>query len=115
MSLTKQQFFEKAKPTVEEIDVPDFGTVWVRSVPALTVARREVSARDSTTGGYADGQMELIEFYRLIDQVMMNETEPMFSEDDIDALSQVDDRMLAPYRYAVSTFNNEFGTADPNG
>ena len=112
MSLTKQQFLDNAALRFELVDVPGVGEIGVRSVPQLTVSRREVSVRDPVTGAYVPGEWEKVDVYALIDQIMVDENTPMFAEDDVEALGMLDAAKLAPFHQAVQLFNRQGGESD---
>lgn len=106
MSLTKQQFLDHCADRFQFVPVPGFGDIGVRSVPKLTVSRREVSIRDPTTGAYVPEEWAKADIFALIDQIMVDEKTPMFTEADVDILGKLDAAKLAPFYDAIALFNS---------
>ena len=107
MSLTKQRLFELAKPRFAFVDVPIYGKVAIRSVSRLRASQREASYRDPQTGELIAEEIAKADLYTLIDQVMISETEPMFTDDDLETLASFGAEMLVPLFVAVNEFNGE--------
>lgn len=105
MSLTKAALAEHAKPRVELIkadDVPGLiDDVWVRSYPQSLMSSRKSQLID------ADGNFDsgLADRFQIIDQIMLDENEPMFTDEDIDSLGDMDGERLAPLMLAIQRFN----------
>ena len=78
-TLTREALLGKAKPTYQTVEVEGFGTVGIRSCPELQRSRR-ISALFDAQGNLKEGHKELRRVYMIIDQVMVDEDTPMFTE-----------------------------------
>lgn len=102
MSLTKAQLLDKCKPRVELVkDVPGFGDVWIRSYPQAKMSSRSTSLAD----GDGNADFSLADVFSIIDQVMIDKDNMMFTDDDIDTLADADAGQLAPLVMAIRSFN----------
>lgn len=106
MSLTKAALFDKIKPRCEQVDVPGFGKVFIRTCPNLKFTSRWVSYADPATGEIIAEERAKSSIHELIDQVYVDEKTPMFSDDDFETLAEGDPERLAPLNDAVREFNN---------
>ena len=113
MTLTREQLLELGKPRIEEVDVPGVGKVWLRSLSEVKRAQRDVTLWDES-GQPVSNFQELVRVYAIIDQVCMNESEPMFSDADVSAVQEMDHAITRPLYEAVRKFNGE-NDAKKNG
>ncbi len=105
-TLTREQLLNKAKARYEEVDVPGLGTVGIRSMDRAKIDLRSSSWFDDD-GNLIDAKFALRNVYMIIDQVMIDETTPMFSAEDAQVVSDLDGAMLHPLITAVQKFNND--------
>lgn len=105
MSLTKQALQDKIKPTFRWVDVEGFGRIGVRTVPYVQAAMREASYSDPKTGYPIPEQAAMRGIHQLIDQVMVDEKTPMFTEEDETWLSVGDPTKMAPLFAAVDAID----------
>lgn len=93
------------KPRYEEVEIEGLGTVGIRQRTRLQESKRMYAC--FVNGRYDTGKAALEPFYRLIDQVMVDESTPMFSEDDVMTLANCPEGELDGLFAAVQQFNNE--------
>lgn len=103
-TLTREAFFQKTKPRVETVDVEGFGQVMIKSVKPSVKSRRDATLMDSE-GNLIDGYITSNQLFAIVDQVMVSENEPMFTDDDLPELREVDYHKLEPLIAAVARFN----------
>lgn len=102
MTLTKAKLFEIAESKCELVkDVPGFGDVWVRSCPEVQRSQR----MSALFGKDGERMKSLRRIHQIIDQVMADETTPMFTEKDVPELEQLDGAKLDGILAAVAFFN----------
>jgi|DEB0MinimDraft_4_1074332.scaffolds.fasta_scaffold03861_9 hypothetical protein len=113
-TLTREQLLNKAKARYEEVDVPGLGTVGIRSLD-----RAKIDLRSSTwfddNGNLVEEKFALRNVYMIIDQVMIDESTPMFSAEDVSVVSALDGAMLNPLISAVQAFNNDGDSVKKKG
>ncbi len=108
MSLTKAALLEKAQGKFAWVDdVPIFGTVGVRSCPQLESSMRWVTYTDQETGKIIPEERAKGPIHEIIDQIMLDETHPMFTDADFEMLAELDADKLAHLLTAIRTFNDE--------
>ncbi|HUS38142.1 MAG TPA: hypothetical protein VMX74_01760 [Pirellulales bacterium] len=103
-TLTRELLFTKARVRYEVVDVPQFGTVGIRSRNEYTKARRTSQLFDAN-GDLLPEQDDRRRVYRLIDQLMIDETTPMFVDADADALGALDGDVLDNIFAAILHFD----------
>ena len=113
-TLTREALFEKARPKYEEIDVPGFGRVGIRQRSELKRIQR-INEQFDDSGNRVAKHNNLRRLYMLLDQVMVSESEPMFSESDVAELAELDGAKLDPLVAAVTAFNEESEKNEPGG
>ena len=105
--MTREQLLGKiSKPRYEEVEIDGIGTVGIRQRTRLQESRRTYSMFDSN-GKINKERAALQPIYRLIDQVMIDESTPMFSEDDVYKLAEAPEGDLEGLFFAVQQFNSE--------
>ena len=107
MSLTKQQFLAAAKGDYKVVDVDGFGQIGVRSCPQLQFSLRITSYRDPVTQKVIPEEAAKADVHRIIDQVMVNETTPMFTDEDIDTLQGLSSSKLGPLLEALEEASDQ--------
>lgn len=105
-TLTKAALLEKAKPKYEEVEIPGYGTIGIRQQSELTRMRRQAQLFDAT-GELVEDHYERRRAYMLIDQVMVDESTPMFEASDLDAIMQSGSEAFDPLAAAVNAFNRK--------
>ena len=106
-TLTKEQFFSKAElPPPERLDIEDWGTVFVRILPESLRARRQAEAYDGN-GKFKVSVIERSVRQRIIDQVVTEAGEPMFTQADYDKLGELDPFILDTIAGAIQRVNEE--------
>jgi len=105
-TLTREKLLNKVKTRYEEKEIPGFGVVGIRSVSILKRSHRSGRLFDE------DGNLKEVEFdrrniYSIIDQVMVDESTPMFTEADVDLLSGMDGALIDPLLAAIREFNSD--------
>lgn len=108
-TLTREALLQKAKPKYEEVEIPGYGTVGIRQQSELLRMRRQSQLFDAS-GNLADDHFARRRAYMLIDQVMVDESTPMFDSSDVDAIMQSGSESFDPLVAAVNDFN---GRLDP--
>jgi hypothetical protein len=108
MSLTKAALCEKAQATFAWVeDVPIFGTIGVRSCPQLESSMRWVTYTDQDTGKVIPEERAKGPIHEIIDQVMIDETTPMFTDEDFDLIAAFDAEKCSHLLTAIRTFDTE--------
>ena len=95
-----------AKVRYEEVEIDGIGTVGIRQRTRLQESRRTFAMFDAS-GKFDNDKAVLQPFWRLIDQVMVDESTPMFSESDIATLGALPEGELDELFTAVQRFNSE--------
>jgi len=108
-TLTREALFEKAARRYEVVDVDGWGKVGIRSRSQVGKSRRETAMFDDD-GKLIRSVYDMRQIHMLIDQLMVDETTPMFTESDVEALGELDGVKLEPLHAAVWLFN---ATEDP--
>ena len=80
MTLTKEALLEKCKSRFEWVEVAGFGKVGLRDQTEVKRAFR-VSRQFDKNGNFVESARELRRIHMIVDQVMSNESEPMFASD----------------------------------
>lgn len=107
MSLTRQQMEEKAKQKFEWVEVEGFGKVGIQSISQLQLSRRYVGYTDPTTGNTIPEELVKQNIHNLIDQIMIDEKTPMFTDEDFDKLATWRAEKLDPIYRALEIFNGD--------
>lgn len=105
-SLTRELLLNKAKPKYEEIDLDGFGTIGIRSVTEFKRTTR-ASAMFKDDGSMNEAIAKKRRVYGIIDQVMVDESTPMFTDDDVEELMNADSYVIDKLYYAIQKFNGE--------
>ena len=107
MTLTKAALLSKAAGRFEWVEIEGFGKIGIRSCPQIQLSRRQVSYWDAAANRVNQEEQAKANIHTLIDQVMANETDPMFTEDDFDELAALDGEKLNPLYDAIAAFNGD--------
>lgn len=115
-TLTKELLVNKAKPVYREVDVKGFGRVGIRQRSELKRLRRTNQLFDDL-GNRVQIHHDRRRAYLLIDQLMIDENTPMFSESDLDSIMDLGSEHFDPLIVAINQFNeelekNELGESD---
>lgn len=94
------------KPAYKEVDVEGFGRIGIRQRTRLQESRRTY-AMFGDNGKVDQAKAALYDFYRIIDQVMVDETTPMFTDADVDLIANSAEGDLDELFAAVAKFNSE--------
>ena len=115
-TLTREALLAKATPRFEWVEVEGFGTVGLREPSELVRSRRSAQLFDAD-GNLVQSHNERRRVYSIIDQVMIDETTPMFSEADLTELLALASFKLDPLYVAIQVFNAEIdpGKKDESG
>ena len=105
-TLTREALLDKGKLRYEVVSVPDVGDVGIRSVSELRQSQRDRSLYDDS-GKPVDDLFEKTRAFAFIDQLMIDETTPMFSEDDMGEILSLDKAVTRPLYKAIQHFNGE--------
>ena len=100
-TLTREAIFEKAKPRTKLVDVPGWGKVWLRSWGEVRRSMRMASIAND------DGSEGMSRLYRIVDQVLCDETTPMFTDADVPKLAELDGEKLDALNGAIVIFNHD--------
>jgi hypothetical protein len=92
------------QPRFEVIEVEGLGSVGIREVSESKKWRRYYQMMD-TKGEAKPEAMADWEHYKLIDQLMIDEDTPLFTDADIEQIRQMPASVLDPLHDAVNTFN----------
>ena len=105
--MTREQLLSKvSKPRYQEVEIEGLGTVGIRQRTRLQESRRTFSLFDSN-GKVDHSKVALQPFWSIVDQVMVDEKTPMFSEADVTMLAELPVGELDALFEAVSEFNGE--------
>jgi hypothetical protein len=89
------------------VDIEGFGEVGIRTCPALQASHREISYFDPQTGALVQAERAKAQIHQIIDQLMLSEDLPYFSEDDFDLLATWDAEYIGKLTAAINEFNDE--------
>lgn len=104
-TLTREALLAKVgKPRYEEVEIEGLGTVGIRSRTRLQATSRMFACM-SENGKVDPRKQALQPIYRLIDQVMVDEKTPMFTDADVDLLAGMPDGELDELFAALQQFN----------
>lgn len=105
-TLTREQLLAKGKPTYEEVEVPGFGVVGIRQRSELKRMQRLRQLFKNKDSDEVDSQAaDRRNVYAIIDQVMVDENTPMFTNADVETLSDMKEGTLDPLIVAINEFN----------
>ena len=105
-TLTREALLDRAKPKYAEVEVPGWGTVGVREVSQLLASKRAGQMFDDN-GKLKEDVFALRNVHMIIDQLMVDEDTPMFTEADIPVLSNLGASKLNPLLAVIANFNDE--------
>jgi len=105
-TLTRQFLLDQGKPKYAEVDVPGWGIVGIREVSQLLASKRAGQLFDDN-GKLKDNVFALRNVHMIVDQLMENETTPMFTEADVPVLSELGASKLNPLLAVIANFNDE--------
>lgn len=105
-TLTREALFEKGKPRYEIVDVPGVGRIGIRSVSEVRASQREARMFDDN-GQYVKDFETKVRAWAFIDQLMVDENTPMFKEEDLARIQQMDKAVTRPLYQAIKEFNRE--------
>lgn len=103
-TLTRERLFEKARVRYEVVTVTGFGEVGIRSGGEVQRSRRAARMWDSE-GNPVEESFAKRRVHSIIDQVMVDEKTPMFSDKDADDLGALDATELDALYAAIAKFN----------
>ena len=104
MTLTREALLEKAKPKTELVDVEGWGKVLLRTTSEVQRSRRYSKMFDGR-GKRIAAVSERRRVYAIIDQVLTEAGEPMFTDADAEALGDSNADVLEPLYVAIASFN----------
>lgn len=113
-TLTREKLFKKAKVRYQVVDVPGFGKVGIRSGGEVQRSRRAARMWDGD-GNPIEESFAQRRVHAIIDQVMVDEGTPMFSEKDAKDLGALDSNELDPLFAAITKFNEGEDTGKKGG
>ena len=107
-TLTREQLLGKiGKPRYKEVEIDGIGVVGIRQRTRLQESRRTYAMFDSR-GKVIQEKACLQPIYRIIDQVMVDESTPMFTDDDVYKLAEgPEGDWVEQLMEAVQDFNME--------
>lgn len=105
-TLTREALLGKGKPRYEVVDVPGIGKVGIRSVSEVRKTQRESKSVDEN-GKVLPDYSEKVRAWAFIDQLMVDESTPMFAESDLVAIQEMDHAITRPLFQAIKDFNRE--------
>lgn len=105
-TLTREALLNKAKPRYEVVDIPGVGKIGIRSVSELQKSRRDSRSVDAS-GALLKDYAERARAFAFIDQLMVDEETPMFSESDVEEIQAMDHAVTRPLFHAIKMFNGE--------
>ena len=111
-TLTREALLEKGKPRCEVVKVDGVGEVMIRSLTEVKRCIRERSYYDAT-GKLKPESLDDMRADAIMDQVMIDESTPMFTKDDRDQIKELDAVFTARLYDAIKAFNGE-GEAEKN-
>ncbi len=103
-TLTREKLFKKAKVRYQVVEVPGFGKVGIRSGGEVQRSRRAARMWDGD-GNPIEESFAQRRVHAIIDQVMVDESTPMFSDKDAKDLGALDSNELDPLFAAITKFN----------
>lgn len=107
MSITKEMLLNYAKPDIKEIDVPGIGILRVRPVSELRRSQRQ--AQYFKPNGQADDlQWGRRRLHRMIDQLVDEKGDPLFTDNDIPELVELDSHRLDAIYGALIVVDSAF-------
>ena len=112
-TLTRELLLDKGKPRFAFVDVPHLGTVGIRSVSELRQSQRDSTFYDDE-GRPREDIYSKTRAFAFVDQLMVDESTPMFSESDIPEILEMDVAIVRPLYQAIKDFNND-GAEAKNG
>lgn len=104
-TLTREAVFDKAKPRYEVVQVEGWGTVGIKSISEVQRSRRASRFWDQD-GELNEDAATMRRVHSIIDQVMVDEKTPMFSESDAKQIGELDPIMLDQLYVAIMSFNS---------
>lgn len=105
-TLTREALLNKAKPRYEVVDVPGVGRVGIRSVSELRKSQRDSRSVDDN-GALLKDYAERARAFAFIDQLMVDESTPMFTEADVEEIQAMDHSVTRRLFQAIKEFNGE--------
>ncbi len=106
MTLTREQIREKLQPRTGVITVEGWGDVRIRSQPESLRSRR------TATIGSDPKTTDRLRIFLVIDQVVDDDGQPMFSAEDIEWMEGADGHRFEELAGEIARWNNE--NDDPN-
>lgn len=97
-TLTREALKEKAACRYEEVDVPGWGRIGIRSCPEHQRSLRQMQ--------YIDDR-ESYRISKLIDQLMSDQDTPLLTEEDREWLKAADSYRLDPLHAVLDKFNGD--------
>lgn len=106
MSLTRQQLGELCKPRFEWREIPGIGKVGVRSWQPSSLSRRQGQILNDD-GTLVDNHAHLMQTYQIIDQLMESESDPVFTDDDVELINGFDGIKRMAILQMLDAFNGD--------
>ena len=104
-TLTRESLLGKCERRIDRVEVDGFGEVLIRSPDELTRSRR-VSGLFDENGSQNQRNLSLRRVHDIIDHVMADESTPMFTERDCDAIASLDSYKLDALVMAIQAFKD---------
>lgn len=105
-TLTREALLDKTKLVYKEVDVPGFGRVGIRQQSEMKRMARTNQLFDKD-GNVSDFHNDRRRAYLLVDQLMIDDQTPMFSEGDVEQLMEQGSDHFDMLVAAIKLFNNE--------
>lgn len=105
-TLTREALLDKGKPRYETVEVDGVGTVGIRSVSELRRSQREYAVVGISRDPGDDAEAR-IRTYAIIDQIMADESTPMFTDADTEMIFGLDSALTRQLYEAIKVFNKE--------
>lgn len=103
-TLTRELILQRLSRKPKKVDVEGWGEVYIRPIPEVKRSSRSFSYYDETGGRTKEADLRRV--HGIIDQVVDENGEPLFTDADIEALS-ADSFALDSLVEAVAKFNGE--------
>jgi hypothetical protein len=88
------------------VEIEGLGRVGIRGISQFQLSRRIASYSDSN-GKVIPMEWAKNPIHKVIDQLMANEKEPMYTDADFQEVASIDSTLLGPIIDAIDEFNGE--------
>lgn len=106
-TLTREALLSKAKARYREVEVDGIGLIGIRSLTETQRCVRDQSYYHPETGEVKEGVLERMRTDAIIDQVMIDESTPMFTAEDVETIRSLDASVTGKLYDAIKSFNGE--------